>query len=86
MSIIMVDCEDCYDRAKRFEDMSMKCADYAKKLSSDDAEIAEALTKKAEEFMALSKDIVTATDVWTDFYTHNQRGLLMEDKASWNKV
>lgn len=73
MSIIAVDCEDCYRRADKFAAMAKTCAGYADKLGAEGGDLAAGLRAEAEEFAALSADIRAATDVWTDFYTHNVR-------------
>ena len=73
MSIIMVDCSNCYQRAKRFAEMSALLRSYADEIGSENEELSSGLAKYSEEFNSLSEDITKATDVWTYFYDHNVR-------------
>lgn len=73
MSIIMVDCEDCYKRADRLLAASQKLEEYAGRLDDSCQELKAGLLKQAEVFHKLKDDIYASTDIWTDFYKKNVR-------------
>lgn len=73
MAIIMIDCDDCYIRANKFEQMAKKCAVYSEKLGGDCPELKAELEKFGNLFEALTEDIRRNTDIWADFYRRNVR-------------
>jgi len=52
MAIIMIDCDDCYIRANKFEQMAKKCAEYSQKLGDECPE----LKAELEKFGVFSRD------------------------------
>lgn len=73
MAIIMVDCDDCYARANKLDEIGRRFANYADQLGADGGELTEALQSYSRIFGELKKDIDASTDIWADFYAHNVR-------------
>lgn len=73
MAIIMIDCDDCYERAEKFGEISERFADYARRLGNQGGELTAELLNYCGKFSSLSKDIKASTDIWADFYAHNVR-------------
>lgn len=73
MAIIMIDCDDCYERADKFEALAKKCAEYSEKLGEECPELKAELVKYGGLFEELTVDIRKNTDIWADFYRRNVR-------------
>jgi len=73
MAIIMVDCDDCYERANKFGEISRKFSMYADMLGQQGEALTAALREYSQKFETLREDINASTDIWADFYAHNVR-------------
>ena len=73
MAIILIDYQDCYNRADRIRDMGTQCCDYADALSSEEKTkpLSEALKLLGQDLSVLSNDIRTETDSWVSYYENN---------------
>lgn len=81
MAIILIDYQDCYQRADRIGRMGEQCRSYAGALAPDAkaAALSKALDALGQDLAQLSGDIRTETDSWVSYYENNHHPGWKED-------